>query len=260
MADKNIRNAIKRGLEPQSLNQKPPTPFGYPKPANGRPYRVPTSQEAAKVINNAMWIFMKYSRDNTMFRRLQSLMRTIRFSRRWHVSRSRSLTMGNLELLKGFKFNQYSSLSQLLKVPFNYRTELEHSRARFCIPSFSPRKDIVWPEKAAFFRIKSILIGLDLDKGFYEYAAGFSGRFSRRVTAKTSYEIINEIPRATSPVLIYCCGIDFYSVDRSNKPSRILELKYNPLEIGAVDYMVSEKVPENSESAKNKHKISKLKK
>ncbi len=237
-----IKTAIKNGLEPQSLNQKPMPKYVYPNDVNGRPVRVPNSREAAKVITNGLWMVLKHSKDGTMFRRLQSLMRTIRFSRRWHVSRSRSLTMGNLQLLKGFKFNEKSSLQSILKVPISFSTDLETNRAKLFIPSFIPRRDIEWPEKAAFCRFKTILTGFDLDTGRYEVSTGFSGRLSRKTTAKTSYEIINEIPRGSFPMIIYCCGIDFYSVNHNNKASRILELKYNPLEIGAVDYVEYQKL------------------
>jgi hypothetical protein len=237
-----IKTAIKNGLEPQSLNQAPSPKYCYPPDVKGRPVRVPNSREAAKVITNGLWMVLKHSKDNTMFRRLQSLMRTIRFSRRWHVSRSRSLTLGNLHLLKGFKFNEKSSLNSIFKAVINFTTDLGTNSAKLSILSFNPRRDIDWPDKASFCRIKTMLIGLDLDTGQYECYCGFSGRLSRKTTAKTSYDIINEIPNGSFPLLIYCCGIDFYSVDSRNKASRILEIKYNPLEIGAVDYVKFEKL------------------
>jgi len=150
--------------------------------------------------------------------------------------------LGNLHLLKGFKFNEKSSLRSILKCSINFTTHLGTNSAKLSIPSFVPRRDIDWPDKASCCRIKTILIGIDLDKGEYNCCGAFSGRLSRKTTAKTSYDIVNDIPHGSFPLLIFCCGIDFYAVDSNNKASRILELKYNPLEIGAVDYVKFEKL------------------
>jgi hypothetical protein len=108
-----------------------------------------------------------------------------------------------------------------LKQRFTAGVNLGKGRAKFSIPFFIPLRDITWPRGSKICRIKTTITGVDLDTGDFKTVASYSPQFSKKMKTNTSYEAITDLPSSNYPLLIYCCGIVFFTTHGKNHLVRL---------------------------------------
>lgn len=191
---------------------------------------------AAAILLNSLAEPLQYVDEPTMEERFKSKIRSLEFANFWNWRYPRKYFEEKVEKLKGFQFNKQSPLETLLTAPFRAAVNLEKGRAIFSIPNFIPNRDISWPGSNMSCRIKTTLTGVDLDTGSFRTVCSYSPLFDKKMKTRTDYEAINDLPFSDYPLLIYCCGIDFFLAYGKNHLVRLPEAKYNPMGIVAVKF------------------------
>jgi hypothetical protein len=191
---------------------------------------------ASAILLNSLSEPLQYINDPMMERRFKLRIRKLNFSNFWNRRCPRCEFEERMKKLVGFQFNDQSLLETIVTAAFTSAINIEKGRAKFSIPFFIPFRDITWPRGSKICRIKTTITGVDLDTGDFKTIASYSPQFSKKMKTSTSYESITDLPSPNYPLLIYCCGIDFFTSYGKNHLVKLADAKYNPMDIVAVEF------------------------
>lgn len=191
---------------------------------------------ASAILLNALAEPLQYIDEPTTEQRFKARISSLGFADFWKPGYPRYKFEESIAKLKGFQFNGQSPLEESLTSPFDVGVCLEKSRATFSIKHFVPNRDISWPGSNTSCRIKTTLTGIDLDTGDFRTVCSYSPLFTKNMKVWTNYEAITDLPSSDYPLLIYCCGIDFFINYGKNHLVRIPDTIYNPMDIVAAQF------------------------
>jgi hypothetical protein len=117
--------------------------------------------KAGKVLRNAIPELLKLGKDSRVTARLLKQMTKIVKSDPIHARGQRTVENGDVELLKGFEFNEAAPLSVVFKARYTPSIEKTTGKLSLHIPSFIPGNLVKVPEGSSHFQI--VTAGLEID-------------------------------------------------------------------------------------------------
>jgi len=126
------------------------------------------ASRGGKLIRNAFGSLVSGMTDGNCIGRMTGRVLKVIQSDQANPSGQRSIPNGNLDLLKGFEFNESCSLGQVLKAPFMLAPNAGNDTVSLEIPGFNPATHLRFPQNASHFQVFIGIAAIDFDKASYQ--------------------------------------------------------------------------------------------
>lgn len=121
----------------------------------------------AKVIRNCLYGLIQQNYDGGMVNRFQlTVYAAIKTGT--EIRGERTLYEGDLDLLKGFEFNNRSPLSEVLKVKPSAVLD-ENGRISVTLPPFDARRDLKAPSRTHGCHLRVLVTAFNFSKAYYQF-------------------------------------------------------------------------------------------
>ena len=126
------------------------------------------ASRGGKLIRSAFASLVSGMTDGNSIGRMTSRVLKVLQSDPDNPSGHRSIPNGNLDLLKGFEFNESCPLDQALKAPFRLIQDTQTGAVSLEIPGFNSKKLLRFPQKASHFQVVFGMAAMDFDTSAYQ--------------------------------------------------------------------------------------------
>jgi len=140
----------------------------------------------------------------------------------------RNVLDGNLELFKGFEFNENGKLSNTLIAPHTSAINRETGEMKITIPSFIPEGMISAPPAATHFRLISGGSALDFENKKPEVSLDSTEEFPLNNVATREIVLNTKVPPNSTHTLFLALGIEFYQ-EMNKVMYRLMDESFNAL-------------------------------
>jgi hypothetical protein len=167
-------------------------------------------------------------------RRLHSLLQKIVKTDVTNKKGSRSIMKGDIDLLKGFSFNEHSCLHLLLKSKFLSVIHPRKGKAVLFLPFLDPDRDFKWPDTAEAIEIDSMMVSINFDTEAVEESRATSQKIVRNQKAVPPFQLITEVSETENRILLHVVALRFYFKSGANY-LQSNNRNFNPVEIYNVE-------------------------
>jgi len=190
--------------------------------------------KAAKLLLDALRTAGVKARDKELFSRLLSQMFTVIKSDALHQRGERTVADGNMDLIRGFDFNQNGKLSSLLFLQPTVSIDRVTGTMKVDLPAFIPEEMIKAPLNATYFSITCAAAEIDFAAGtFVTASAGTEALpYGDEVLAAPISLSATVTPNSTK-WLVLAVGIAF-SDETNDKADTFADSTYNGMCVVAV--------------------------
>jgi len=168
-----------------------------------------TAARAGKLLRTALQPLAYPLADNRMVRRLTSKMLLALQADAIGYKGLRKVIDGNLDVLKGFEFNERGKLSVNFYAPYNSDINRETGEFNISIPPFIPTSHVTSPVSATHFKLYAGGAALDFENG--AFSAEFDSSPEIALNGLATEEIIlnNQLPANSTHPMFLVLGIEF---------------------------------------------------
>jgi len=192
------------------------------------------SVKAGSLLTDAFGEFTAEYSDNKVGNRLTTQFSKIINADATNPRGSRTIIDGDLQLLKGFEFNDRSKVSRILK--FNPTTTVDRAAGTMSInvPQFSPRRKIKWSRGATHFSLIAYAVEIDFVAGSYVDSMTISPEMELESASQDALTLSCNIPANSTGILIMALGARFFQYV-NGELNDLFKLSHNALSIILVD-------------------------
>jgi hypothetical protein len=185
---------------------------------------------AGKLMRHAVNALLKNAKDSKVVSRVTKTMIQIIKTDTVNKRGKRTVTNGDMSLLKNFEFNAAAVLGATLYAPYTTAIDRTAGTLSINLAAFIPSSAIIAPEGATHFKIVSAGAEIDFDNKNWVSANSESALFPWDETVTTAINLVNTVtPGTTLPVFLFL-GIQFLQeVNGIQYP--LLNGSFNPLSL-----------------------------
>lgn len=168
--------------------------------------------KAAKLLRIAFRPLILKRADTRMVSRLTAEMVKVLQADTTSLRGQRNVIDGEVELLKGFEFNQFGTLGQTLFAPYNAVIDRAAGTLTVTIPAFIPGTMIVAPQGSTHFRLN--VSGAEIDFEARKHTGSIVSSVMVQLGPQEQPEIVlaANVPPASAKPLFLALGIEFVQI------------------------------------------------
>ena len=189
---------------------------------------------AGKVLRNALRTVLLNATDRLLVSRLFTAMMKVVKADATSDRGQRNVLDGELELLKGFEFNEAGKIAQTFKAPFSSVIDRANGTLSLTVPPFVPSNMVIAPAEATHYQVVSA-------GGFIDFEKGINGIITNSTAVvpidnNASAAINHAFDAGADPnhPMFIVLGISFYQ-EVNGKQYPLKNGAYNALSIVQVD-------------------------
>jgi hypothetical protein len=172
---------------------------------------------AAKLIRTALRSLIMKAADSRMTSRLTKEMVRVIKADTTSDRGKRNVLDGEVELLKGFEFNNNGTLSQTFFAPFTATIDRASGNLTIDIPAFVPAVSIASPQGATHCKLNASAIEADFEANVYAVSASESADIEVTAKQQAAIQLANPLPANSTRPLLLAFGVEFYQLVNGNK-------------------------------------------
>ncbi|MBI9061793.1 MAG: hypothetical protein JEZ14_07375 [Marinilabiliaceae bacterium] len=190
--------------------------------------------KAGKVLRNALKVPISKSADKQVAGRLGAELLKVIQADTTNLRGERTVTAGDLNLLKGFEFNKAVGLESVVTLPYTLVFTRSSGDAVVNIPAFVPKSEIAQVEGATHFRLVAGVAAVDFANQSYEVDVAESADLVYDANTQPSAPILLNISADSPHPVFMVFGVEYYqSVNGQMYP--LNNKASNPLALVLVD-------------------------
>ncbi len=166
--------------------------------------------KAGKLMRHAINTLLKNAKDSRVVSRLTQTMVKVARTDTKSKRGERTVSNGDLTLLKGFQFNNTAVLGAALYAPFTTVVDRTAGTLTISLASFIPSQAIIAPEGTTHFQLVSAGAELDFTSEIYNSDAQQSTLLPWDATDSGDISLVNTITANSTLPLFLFLGIQFY--------------------------------------------------
>ncbi|HWJ28477.1 MAG TPA: hypothetical protein VNS32_18165 [Flavisolibacter sp.] len=165
---------------------------------------------AGKVLRRSMSALLRSAKDSRLTSRLMKAMHDVIKSDSTSARGSRSVSNGNVELLKGFDFNANAHFSATVTAPFSNVIDRSSGVIKTNIPAFVPTDMIKAPQGATHYKIVSggAVLNFATETSTVDIQESAVLPWDNKLTADLN--LVNTLPVDVSEPIFQLLGIQFF--------------------------------------------------
>jgi hypothetical protein len=163
-----------------------------------------------KLIRQAINPILKDAKDSKAVSRLLKVMSQVIKSDTVNKRGERTVTDGDITLLKGFEFNANAILSTTLYMAPATVVDRTTGTLTINIPAFVPSSSIIAPQGATHFKLVGAGAAIDFDAHIVTSTMNASSRYAWDETSTDAITLVNTIAAGTTLPLFLFLGIQFF--------------------------------------------------
>jgi hypothetical protein len=167
------------------------------------------SGRAAKLLRTAFSSLLHTAADNRVTSRLNGVMMRVIKADAVNPRGQRNVIDGEAVILEGFEFNQKGVLTNTFKAQFTPSIDRATGNMRVDIPAFRPAHEIVVPEGATHFRMKSGGAAIDFERNTYSVVSTEGPELPITDQVQGPLELLQAVPAGSTFPLFLVFGIEF---------------------------------------------------
>ncbi|MGB8194314.1 MAG: hypothetical protein WCF67_20450 [Chitinophagaceae bacterium] len=179
------------------------------------------AQTAAKLIRTSFRTLANNSRDKKMNQRLGGFVLDVIQSDIVNERGTRKIASGDMQLLKGFDFNEGMQLLDTMFATFNTTIDRTTGRVNVELLSFIPSQAMKVPEKATHFRVNLGAAEIDFANLSYKYVEQNSALLELNNEPTDDLSLTAMLPANSTNYILIGLGVDFFErIGTKNYPMR----------------------------------------
>ncbi|MBL0146063.1 MAG: hypothetical protein IPP48_10085 [Chitinophagaceae bacterium] len=190
--------------------------------------------KAAGLTKTAFRLLLQNVKDGSIHYRLLKALMSVITSDSTSDKGKRHVNAGNINLVKGFDFNNNSTLGKTLFAPYSTTIDRASGQVDFTLPAFAPRKAINAPAEATHCKI--VMAAATIDFTSEQYASNEKETallpLDMNVVPATTLQAI--LPANSISPLLVAAGVQFF-METNGKYYPLKSKAFNPLSIVAAD-------------------------
>jgi hypothetical protein len=165
---------------------------------------------SGKLMRHAINPLLKDAKDSKVVSRLTKMMSQVIKSDKVNKRGQRTVSDGDMNLLKGFEFNANAILGTTLYVAPATVIDRTTGTLTINIPAFAPSSSIVAPQGATHFKLVSAGAAIDFDTHTFTSSRNVSSAYAWDETPVEAIALANTVAAGTTLPLFLFLGIQFF--------------------------------------------------
>lgn len=167
---------------------------------------------ASKLLRTALRALMINARDGRVTSRLTREMMRVLKSDTVSARGERTVTLGNIELLQGFEFNQAARFHNSFIAPYTVQVDRVAGTVQIEIPAFVPGHMLAVPDGTTHFKLVAAATELDFEAGTYSVDVKSGPDHEVVLTELAPATLALSVTPGGTNVLFLAVGIEFFQL------------------------------------------------
>lgn len=189
---------------------------------------------AGRVLRTAFRLLLQNAADKKVTSRLTKEMIKVIQSDPTNERGKRTVTDGDMGLLRGFDFNISGKLSATLFTPYQTNVDRVAGELSLNVPAFVPGNTIIGPQGATHVKIVSAGAAIDYEAETFEVSVTKTNDIALGNQQEEAIDLVNAVPANSQLSLYMVLGLEFVQ-EVNGEMYPLKNGSFNPLALVAID-------------------------